>query len=140
LNPSNKSYHYGRVFGLAPSRRHQVERGKQMNHADRIKAAFKRQAGRFNNPRLTLAREEYLRWMTSALDPKPDWTVLDVAAGTGHLGRTLAPLVREVVALDATPAMLEKGREAAREAGLANISFREGAAEASHFRKIRSIW
>ena len=37
--------------------------------------------------------------------------MLDVAAGTGHVARRLAPRVRTVVALDATKAMLEQGRE-----------------------------
>ena len=37
--------------------------------------------------------------------------MLDVAAGTGHLARRLAPSVRAVVAVDATAAMLEQGRE-----------------------------
>ena len=37
--------------------------------------------------------------------------MLDVAAGTGHVARRLAPDVRTVVALDATRAMLEQGRE-----------------------------
>jgi len=59
--------------------------------------------------------------------------VLDVAAGSGLLSRALAPRVREVVALDLTPAMLENAREAAQRDGVSNIQFVEGAAEAMPF-------
>ena len=55
--------------------------------------------------------------------------VLEVAAGTCICGRALAPYVESVICLDATPAMLEKGKEEAGKAGISNISFKEGLAE-----------
>jgi len=100
-----------------------------MTHEQRIREQFARQAVGFGDRRLTLARAEYLNWMVASLPLAPEARVLDVAAGTGHLGRAIAPHVREVVALDATPEMLAEGRAEAERAGLTNITFEEGLAE-----------
>lgn len=59
--------------------------------------------------------------------------MLDVAAGTGHAARFLAPSVRTVVALDVTAAMLETGKIAAEEAGLRNVVFLRADAAALPF-------
>jgi len=64
--------------------------------------------------------------MVGILPLQPDFHVLDVAAGTGHLGRAIAPRVRQVVAFDMTPKMLEEGRKETARVGLENISFEEG--------------
>jgi len=50
--------------------------------------------------------------------------VLDSGAGTGALAFALAPLVREVVALDIVPELLDLGRKA--EAEFPNVTFLEG--------------
>ncbi len=63
----------------------------------------------------------------------PNDRVIDVAAGSGILSRALAPRVREVVAVDITPAMLQIAREAAEEGDVRNVRFVEGAAEALPF-------
>lgn len=59
-------------------------------------------------------------------------TVLDVGCGAGfdaqHAARQVGPSGR-VIGVDMTPAMLEAGRAAAAEAGLAQLEFREGRAE-----------
>ena len=84
--------------------------------------------------------EQAERWGKMDVDPelaelldrielREDACVLDVAAGTGLLARALAPRVKEVIAVDITPAMLERGREAAKRQGIANVAFIEGAAE-----------
>ena len=49
---------------------------------------------------------------------------LDSGAGTGALALALAPLVREVVAVDIVPELLELGRQAAAE--FPNVTFVEG--------------
>ena len=59
--------------------------------------------------------------------------VLDVACGTGLLGRGLAPLVRSVVGIDTTPAMLAQAAEAASSDGAGNTSWQLGEAEALPF-------
>ena len=53
---------------------------------------------------------------------------IDAAAGTGALAFALAPLVREVVAVDLVPELLAEGR--ARAAAFPNVSFVEGDATA----------
>ena len=53
---------------------------------------------------------------------RPEMVVADVGSGTGFMAAGLAPLVRQVVALDGSPAMLDVARR--NLAGLANVSFR----------------
>ncbi len=54
-----------------------------------------------------------------ALGPK--LRVFDVCCGPGNYALQFAPLVKEVVALDISPKMIEKCRKKAREAGVSNI-------------------
>ncbi len=58
------------------------------------------------------------------LDLRGDERALDAGAGTGALAFALAPLVREVVAMDLVPEMLELGRRRAAE--YPNVTFVEG--------------
>jgi len=53
-----------------------------------------------------------------------DERALDAGTGTGALAFALAPLVREVVAVDVVPELLEQAR--ARAEGASNVSFAEG--------------
>lgn len=99
------------------------------NHDDEIRKQFTIQADRFSEKGLTLSSSEYLRWVVSQLSLNPSFVVLDVAAGTGHLGRAIAPCVLRVVAVDLTPAMIAEGRREAEKAGLDNITFQQGRAE-----------
>jgi SAM-dependent methyltransferase len=96
---------------------------------DVVKREFAKQAGGFGQKGLTLARADYLSWMVGNLGLAPELTVLDVAAGTGHLSRAMAPHVAHVTAFDLTPEMLAQARAAAQGEGLANIAFAEGNAE-----------
>lgn len=59
--------------------------------------------------------------------------VLDVATGGGHTALAFAPLVREVWALDLTPAMLAAAERHVTERGAENITFHLGDAEAMPF-------
>ena len=88
---------------------------------DRVQSAFTLQAPGFADPGLTLGREELLRWVVESLPLTPETRVLDVAAGTGHLSRKTAPLVRSVAAVDVTPAMLDALRTEAGREGLDNL-------------------
>lgn len=58
----------------------------------------------------------------------PGWVVGDLGCGTGRLSEALAPFVREVVAVDGSPAMLESARE--RLKAHQNVSLRAGELEA----------
>ncbi|MHB8325410.1 MAG: class I SAM-dependent methyltransferase [Candidatus Dormibacteria bacterium] len=54
---------------------------------------------------------------------RPNHRVLDIATGAGHVAMAAASQVREVVALDLTPAMLEQARSMAAEREARNVSF-----------------
>ncbi|HWH10867.1 MAG TPA: methyltransferase domain-containing protein [Solirubrobacteraceae bacterium] len=103
------------------------------DRAEILEQSFSRQAAAFEDRRFNGAFTEDVDWLFARLKLHPDQLVLDVAAGTGHAGRRLAPAVGCVVALDATPAMLEVGRRAADAAGLGNIVFQRGDAKALPF-------
>lgn len=59
----------------------------------------------------------------------PDAHVLDLGCGGGHVTFNVAPLVRQVVAYDLSPEMLEVVAGAARERGLGNVATKRGMAE-----------
>jgi ubiquinone/menaquinone biosynthesis C-methylase UbiE len=56
--------------------------------------------------------------------PRPAWTVLDIATGTGHTALALAPHVRSVVGTDLTPAMLAEAERLRVARGVDNVRFR----------------
>lgn len=63
---------------------------------------------------------------------RPGETVLDIGCGAGFDTLIAAQQVGpsgKVIAVDMTPAMLEKAEKAAREMGLTNVEFRQGLAE-----------
>jgi SAM-dependent methyltransferase len=62
-----------------------------------------------------------LQRVLELLEAQPDWHVLDVATGAGHMAAALAPHVARVVAADLTPQMLEEARKLAAARGLQNI-------------------
>lgn len=98
-------------------------------HADEIERAFSKQAAAFEDPHHNRIFTTDSEWLFARLPLTADDLVLDVAAGTGHVSRWLAPKVGAVVALDATAAMLERGRaEAPR-----NVLFMRGDAGALPF-------
>ena len=101
-----------------------------MSHDETVRREFARQAGRIATAGLTLSSQEYLAWMVGQLPLESGFRVLDVAGGTGHLARAIAPHVREVVAVDMTPEMLAECRAEAEASGLDNVKTEIAAAEA----------
>jgi ubiquinone/menaquinone biosynthesis C-methylase UbiE len=99
------------------------------SHDDRIREAFTRQAETFEDESLNIAFTTGLPWLLGHIDPRPDDVVLDVAAGTGLVGRALALGVDRVTAVDSTPAMIAEGRAAAEAEGRDNVEFVSGSAE-----------
>jgi ubiquinone/menaquinone biosynthesis C-methylase UbiE len=103
------------------------------DHAAAVESAFSQQAPAFEDTRLNRVFTADIGWLFAHVQLAPEQLALDVAAGTGHVARWLAPSVRAVVALDATTAMLEAGRAAAERAGLRNLAFQRGDASALPF-------
>jgi len=97
-----------------------------MKHNETVRKEFSKQAARFGDKGLTLSSQDYLAWMVDILPLRAHYRVLDIATGTGHLSRAIAPRVRQVVAMDVTPEMLAEARKEAARAGLNNILFEEG--------------
>ena len=100
-----------------------------MTHNDVIQQTFAQQAVHFEEQGLTLTSAEYLQWMVKSLPTQVHFRVLDVATGTGLLARAIAPFVKEVVALDTTPEMLQTARREIERARISNITLQEGLAE-----------
>jgi SAM-dependent methyltransferase len=70
----------------------------------------------------THARESgYCRDVLTLLQPRPDWTVLDVGCGAGTLALPLAPKVKSVTALDISDGMLGILGQRCAEQGITNI-------------------
>jgi ubiquinone/menaquinone biosynthesis C-methylase UbiE len=99
-------------------------------HAEAVQERFARTSARMlerERERREMLREELRRFVPLNGDER----VLDSGAGTGALAFALAPLVREVVALDLVEQLLELGRKAAAEFG--NVVFVKGDATALPF-------
>ena len=99
-------------------------------HNELVRQEFAKQAASFEDPQYSFAHPRLISWILSHVPVEPHFTVLDVAAGTGHLARTLAPLVHQVVAVDLTPEMLAAGKQQADAAGIENVLFERGDAAA----------
>jgi ubiquinone/menaquinone biosynthesis C-methylase UbiE len=102
-------------------------------HAGAIHRAFSQQAPSFEDPRFAPIFTAQSKWMFARLELRAADMLLDVAAGTGHVARALAPSVRCAVALDATEAMLGQGKAAADRDGVRNVIFLRGDATALPF-------
>lgn len=92
----------------------------------RSQAFFSSAAGTWDETRDDLFGPRFdLLALLALLDP--EWTVGDLACGTGRLSAALAPFVRQVVAVDASSAMLETAR--GRLESLDTVSVRAGELE-----------
>ena len=86
-----------------------------------IRASFGVQARAFESGKMNFSKKEYLDYTLACIAAQAGEDVLEVAAGTCACGRALAPYARSVTCLDATPAMLEVGREACAREGIGNL-------------------
>ena len=79
------------------------------------------------------AQGKSLDRLIALTQPKPDWRVLDVATGGGHVAYAFAPHVATVWATDITDQMVELVRGEASKKGFANLRTGFAKAEALSF-------
>ncbi|HZP31629.1 MAG TPA: methyltransferase domain-containing protein [Acidimicrobiia bacterium] len=102
------------------------------DHDVTVRRSFERQTGLFTGDDAVFGPR--MRSAVDWVEPlQPDWIVLDVACGAGHVAQELAPRVRQVVGVDLTPALLRLGAERLAAAGVANVLLQEGDAAALPF-------
>jgi ubiquinone/menaquinone biosynthesis C-methylase UbiE len=93
----------------------------------RSQAFFSSAAGQWDRLRREMFGERFdLHALAGLVDD--EWTVGDLACGTGQIAEALAPFVRKVFAVDRSRAMLKAARQ--RLGGLANVELRQGELEA----------
>jgi ubiquinone/menaquinone biosynthesis C-methylase UbiE len=97
----------------------------QHTHQAGAQDVFAHQAPSFEAAGSILTDREVLDWICGPLPNEPDQTVLDLAGGTGQLGRHLARRGGLAVIADLTSEMLQEGTRAAREEGAGNVIFIE---------------
>ena len=90
-------------------------------HLDTVREQFAVQAEHFGDAPMAMGNEAYQAWSLAQIPLSARDLVLDVAAGTCLITQKLARRARAVVALDATPEMLQKGVQQAREQGIDNL-------------------
>jgi ubiquinone/menaquinone biosynthesis C-methylase UbiE len=103
-----------------------------MDHLKRVAEEFRRQADTFDTWAQQTDGNVAARF-GAALGDSGQGNLLDVACGPGVVTAALAPAAKSIVAFDATQEMLEKAKARCAKAGLANVSFRQGNAEALPF-------
>jgi ubiquinone/menaquinone biosynthesis C-methylase UbiE len=96
-----------------------------MDHENRVRDEFTRQAETFSAS-AAITDEALTERFVAAMGDAISGSVLDLACGPGILSAAIAKSAREVVAFDLTPEMLKKAAQRCAEAGVANVTFREG--------------
>ncbi len=99
-----------------------------MDHSSRVKEEFKRQAETLSVAPV-FTDSGILEQIHAAIKPTKTMSLLDLGCGPGIVTAAIAPEVKEVVAYDLTPEMLDKARKRCQEARLTNVRFELGGAE-----------
>lgn len=102
-------------------------------HIDKVKQQFSKQSQTFDSYQNEDAKNTFTENVVKAMQLKVNEKVLEVAAGTCGFGRKIAPFAMSVIELDATEAMLQKGKAANEKAGLRNVEYKVGLAESIPF-------
>lgn len=98
-----------------------------------VKEEFGRQAASFEDRHYSFGDPRVLAWILDNVPPEGAELVLDVAGGTGHVARAYAEHVGCATVLDLTAEMLEVGRAEVDGAGVRNVLFQQGEANAMPF-------
>lgn len=78
----------------------------------------------------THAKGSDLDRLIAIADPQADWVALDIATGGGHTALKFSAYVKQVIATDLTPRMLEKAKAfITEEKGVTNVDFKQADAE-----------
>ena len=117
--------------GLKASRREPLSSPDEVKQLAR--AQFGAAADRYVSDRIHVEGDELERMIELARLTGAE-RVLDVATGGGHTALAFARHVREVVALDLTPRMLDAAQRFIRGQGVDNVTFQLGDSEALPFR------
>ena len=107
-----------------------------MSSADDHKRAVQDQFGRTARDYVaspTHASGQDIVRLVELAEPAHDDVALDVATGGGHTALAIAPHVREIIASDLTPRMLEAAEEHLRGQGVENARFELADAESMPF-------
>ncbi len=99
-----------------------------MDHFSRVQEEFKRQAATLSAAPV-FSDSGVLEQIYGAVQPTGRMTLLDLGCGPGLVTARLAPGLREVVAYDLTPEMLDQARRRCAKAALKNVRFEVGRAE-----------
>jgi ubiquinone/menaquinone biosynthesis C-methylase UbiE len=95
------------------------------DHDATVRRSFNQQTSLFTGDDAVFARRgpATLSWLAPL---HPNMIVLDVACGAGHVAELAAPYVRQVAAVDVTPALLRLAADRLRAAGITNVLLQEG--------------
>lgn len=69
------------------------------------------------------AKGASLTRLVAVVEPRPEWTALDLATAAGHTALAFAPHVSHVTGVDLTPEMLPLATALAAERGIANVDW-----------------
>jgi ubiquinone/menaquinone biosynthesis C-methylase UbiE len=98
-------------------------------HSGTIRDEFAHQADSFaRSPTMSLA--ETLGVLVDLVPEDPEARWVEIACGPGLIARAIATRVGSVLGTDLTPAMIDKARADAAEAGVENVTFEVGDATA----------
>jgi SAM-dependent methyltransferase len=103
------------------------------DHQDLIRDEFSRQASSFEDRQYSFGDPRVLSWILDNVPAAASDLVLDVAGGTGHIARAYAEHALCATVLDLTPEMLEVGKREVDAAGVGNVVFQLGEADAMPF-------
>src|SRR4051794_12630802 len=95
-------------------------------HRKTTRREFSKQAESFERPGSIFRNRDILDWIGEHVPVDPAAVVLDVAGGSGQVGRYLAERAAFAVVADLTPEMLATGAASAAEDGARNVLFTEG--------------
>jgi ubiquinone/menaquinone biosynthesis C-methylase UbiE len=100
---------------------------------DVVRREFEKQASNFEAAGSLFRDSSILDWIATHVEVPPGSTILDVAGGTGQLGRHLARSGGSAVIADLTDAMLDAGLRAVQEEGRDDVAFVRGDATSLPF-------